>query len=291
MPKIRTFNINGEERTDQTYRTEIIEQLTGIKGKTFIDLGCADGFEAYTVGLRGAKYALGAEGRTDLLEIGRHAAEHFGISDRVEFQPYDVRLIDEFGLNKFDVVLSFGLLYHLQNPFNHLKRVRNICGGELLMETQIAPLTFEGVERDEVVHLSDLTTVHLDGEPFEGRVMEYVTRTGTLGVGSLDKRLVFWMTVESIEWALDIAGFDVKLVVHNNPPENLEPWSSILGHNHKRAKALFHAQVREPERHIPVGPEMIKGLYRAPVSYPLLKGGRRLRRRILHTLRWHWREW
>jgi hypothetical protein len=290
MPEARTFNINGEERTDQTFRTEIIEKLVGIKGRTFSDLGCADGFEAYVVGLRGAKYALGAEGRIDLVERGRLAARELGVSDRVEFETYDVRRIDEYNLQKFDVVMSFGLLYHLQNPFNHLKRVRNICGDDFLMETQIAPLTFEGVERDEVVHLSDLTTVILDGEPFEGRVMEYVTRSGTLGVGSLDKRLVFWMTVDSITRALDLAGFEVKQVVHNDPPAELEPWSSMLGHNQKRAKALFHARVRDPEAHIPAGPDTVKGLYSAPVSYPLMSGGRRLRRRMLHMLRWRWRE-
>jgi len=290
MPEVRTFNINGEERTSQTFRTEIIEHLVGIKDKTFIDLGCADGFEAYVVALRGAKYALGAEGRLDLVERGRFAAKELGVADRVQFETYDVRHIDEFDLQKFDVVMSFGLLYHLQNPFNHLKHVRNICGGDLLMETQVAPLTLEGVERDEIVHLSDLTTVTLDGQPFEGRVLEYVTRSGTLGVGSLDKRLVFWMTVESVERALDLAGFEVKQVVHNDPPPELEPWSSMLGHNHKRAKALFHARVRDPNVHIPAGPDTVKGLYSAPVSYPLMSGGRRLRRRILHMLRWRWRE-
>lgn len=287
----RTFNINGEERADTTYRTAIIEHLTGIQDKTFIDLGCADGFEAYTVALHGAKEALGVEGRPELLEMAQQAAAHLGVADKTRFENYDVRAIDEVGLKKYDVVLHFGLLYHLENPFNHLKRVRNICKGDLLMETQIAPLTFEGAERSQIDHLSDLTQVTLDGVPFEGRALEYVTRDYALGIGSLDRRLVFWMTVASIEKALDLAGFDVLLTVHNAPPPALEPWSSLLGHNQKRLKALFHARVREPEKNIPVEKSTVKGLYSAPYSYRNMTGVRRARRWLLHRLMWSWREW
>lgn len=289
---VRTFDINGEKRTDQTYRTEIIEHLTGgIAGKTFVDLGCADGFEAYCVGIRGAKYALGIDGRDKYLDQGRLAVEHFKLGERVDFQNKDVRIIDEYDLPKFDVVLHFGLLYHLQNPFNHLKRVRNIAGDELLMETQVAPLTLEGVERSQTQHMSDLTTVYLDGEPFEGRALEYVTRTGTTGIGSLDRRLVLWLTVESIQKALDMAGFDVLMTVHNDPPDELEPWSSLLGHNHKRAKALFHAKVREPNKNIVVEAGSVKGLFSAPYSYPQMSGFRKIRRKVLHHAMWTWREW
>lgn len=288
--KPRTFTIDGQERVDRTYRTAIIEHLTGIQDKTFIDLGCADGFEAYTVALHGAKEALGVEGRDVLLNHARQAAESLNISHVAKFENYDVRKIDEVGLKKYDVVLHFGLLYHMENPFNHLKRVRNICQSDLLMETQIAPLTFEGAERSQLDHLSDLTTVYLDGVPFEGRALEYVTRSYGLGIGSLDRRLVLWLTVASIEKALDLAGFDVLLTVHNNPPPELEPWSTLLGHNQKRLKAFFHARVREPEKNIPVEKGTIKGLYSAPYSYPTMKGWRRARRWLMHRLMWSWRE-
>lgn len=289
--RLRMFDIHGEQRHDRTYRTAIIEHLTGIEGKTFIDLGCADGFEAYTVALHGASEALGVEGRDALVEQARQAAAQLNVSHIARFENHDVRRIDEVGLKKFDVVLHFGLLYHLENPFNHLKRVRNICKGDLLMETQIAPLTLEGAERSQIDHLSDLTTVTLDGVPFQGRALEYVTKGYALGIGSLDRRLVFWMTLESIQKALELAGFEVLLTVFNNPPEALEPWSSLLGHNQKRLKAFFHARVREPEAHIPVQPGTIKGLYSAPYSYPTLTGLRRARRWMLHRLMWSWREW
>ncbi|MFP4324358.1 MAG: class I SAM-dependent methyltransferase [Anaerolineales bacterium] len=288
---LRSFDINGEKRYDHTYRTAIIQHLTGIEGKAFIDLGAADGFEGYAAAAHGAREVLCVEGRDELIARGQQATTILGVADRVRFANYDVRRIDTYDLPKYDVVLHFGLLYHLQNPFNHLKRVRNICGGDLLMETQIAPLTLDGAERSQINHLSDLTTVTLDGVPFQGRALEYVTRTGSLGIGSLDRRLVLWLTVESIERALDLAGFDVLLTVHNDPPPELEPWSSLLGHNQQRLKAFFHARVREPERQIDVSKGQIQGLYTAPYSYPTLHGVRRARRWVLHNLMWRWREW
>ena len=280
----RTIEVDGDIFYETTNRTPIIQHLTGIEGKTFIDLGCGRGYESYTVGRLGAARVLGVEGRDAFIEIARRGADHFGVTDRVAFANYDVRRIDAFDLGKFDVVLHFGLLYHLENPFNQLKRVRNICGGDLLLETQIAPLTFDGAERAQVHQMSDLTTVHLDGVPFEGRALDYVEKNET-SKGSLDRRRVLWMTVASIEKALDLAGFDLLLTVHNNPPPEIEASAEALGYNQRRLKAFFHAKVREPEKMIPVDEGTITGLDEAPFSFASMRGFRRLRRRVVHGLR------
>jgi len=281
---LRTIEINGETFYEETYRTPIITHLTEIEGKRVIDLGCGRGYESYTVGRLGAKNVLGVEGREAFIAVARRGAEHFGVADRVEFANYDVRRIDEFDLGKFDVVLHFGLLYHLENPFNQLKRVRNICGGELLLETQIAPLTFEGAERAQVHQMSDLTTIYLDDVPFEGRALDYVEANES-SKGSLDRRRVFWMTVASIEKALDLAGFDLLLTVHNDPPPEIEESANALGYNQQRLKAFFHAKVREPEKTISVDAGSIRGLDAAPFSFESMRGLRRLRRRLTHRLR------
>jgi hypothetical protein len=195
-----------------------------------------------------------------------------------------VRRIDTFDLGKFDVVLHFGLLYHLENPFNQLKRVRNICGGDLLLETQIAPLTFEGAERAQVHQMSDLTTVFLDGVGFEGRALDYVEKNES-SKGSLDRRRVFWMTVASIEKALDLAGFDLLLTVFNNPPPEIADSANALGYNQQRLKAFFHARVRQPGKTIPVEAGTVTGLDEAPFSFESMRGLRRLRRRVMYQLR------
>lgn len=280
-----TFEINGEIRRDYTYRTGIIEALTGIEGKSFLDPGCGRGYESYVLGIRGASRVLGIEGRDFFLQVARFGAEYFQVSDRVRYEQHDVRIIDELVTDKFDVVLNFGLLYHMQNPFNLLKRLRNLCTGDLLLETQIAPLSFEGAERGQINELSDLTQVELDGVLFEGRVLEYRGDALRDSKGSLDRPRVFWMTIAGIQKALDLAGFDLLLTVHNKAPDYLEPWAGRLGYNQQRLKAFFHARVREPEKHIPVMPGTISGLDNAPFSYAHLPPVRRLRRRMMHRFR------
>lgn len=283
-PDMPLFELEGQPRYDRTYRTPIIEALTGIQAKTFLDLGCGRGYESYSLGVHGAESVLGIEGREAFLEVGRYGADYFGVEERVQFASHDVRHIDAYGLGKFDVVLHFGLLYHLDNPFNQLKRVRNVCRGDLLLETQIAPMTFEGAERAQIAQLSDLSTIHLDGVAFEGRALDYV-EPHSEAKGSLDRQRVFWLTVASIEKALDLAGFEVVQTVHNDIPAELEPWGSLLGYNQKRLKAFFHARVREPEAIIPAESSKIEGLEAVRFSYEGYKGLARLRKRLGHWAR------
>jgi SAM-dependent methyltransferase len=276
---MRAFVIEGQNRYDRTYRTPIIEALIPVAGRSFLDLGCGRGYESYALGVAGAGRVLGIEGREAFLEVGRAGAAHLGVADRVQFAQHDVRRLDELGLGKFDGVLHFGLLYHMENPFNQLKRVRNLCAGDLLLETQIAPLDFAGAERSQVAQLSDLTTLILDGQAFQGRALEYV-EDHAAAKGSLDRPLVFWLTVASIERALHLAGFEVLLTVHNHIPPHLEPWGTQLGYNQARLKAFFHARVREPEKVIPVEPGRVEGLEGLRFSYAALPPLKRWRKRL-----------
>ena len=49
MVWIRSFDVDGEDRQDVTYRTPIIEHYVDIAGKTFLDVGAADGYESRAV--------------------------------------------------------------------------------------------------------------------------------------------------------------------------------------------------------------------------------------------------
>jgi hypothetical protein len=85
--------------------------------------------------------------------------------------------------------------------------------------------------------------------------------------------------------ALDLAGFDLLLTVHNEPPPEIEESSNALGYNQQRLKAFFHARVREPGKAIPVEAGTVAGLDEAPFSFESMRGFRRLRRRVTYRLR------
>ena len=63
-------------------------------------------------------------------------------------------------------MLCFGFLYHLENPFNVLKRLRNVTGDLLLLETHVAPRSFAGLLRRHVSILPfDMHGVELGTTP------------------------------------------------------------------------------------------------------------------------------
>jgi SAM-dependent methyltransferase len=48
-------------------------------------------------------------------------------------------------LGKFDIVFSYGLLYHLENPVAGLRNMAGVCGGILLLETVVSDYALPAV--------------------------------------------------------------------------------------------------------------------------------------------------
>lgn len=92
--------------------------------ETAIDVGCAIGDFSSFLEEKGLR-AMGVDGRPENVEEARRRFP--GIEFRV-FDAEDARVKD---LGAFDLLLCFGLLYHLENPF---RVVRNLCA----MTTKIA---------------------------------------------------------------------------------------------------------------------------------------------------------
>jgi SAM-dependent methyltransferase len=209
---LRTFEIDGEERTDTTLRTRLVEHYVDVPGRSFLDLGAADGYESRALALRGAGRVVAVEAKRKPYELARAAQEELGL-ENLDVRLLDARSIDEHGLGVFDVVLCFGLLYHMQNPFDLLRRIRAVCGDTLLLETHVAPDTRRGLREVHGVLPRALSTVELDGVGFEGVVFP---TSGDLPEtkGSVDAPWSFWLTIPSLVKALVRAGFAVDDLHH-----------------------------------------------------------------------------
>ena len=99
---------------------------------TALDAGCGFGFFSEYLKHLGLE-VTGFDGRPEnLAEASRRNPD-------VEFRAYDVEdpSIVSFGL--FDLVLCFGLLYHLENPFRAIRNLALLTGRVFLIETMIAP--------------------------------------------------------------------------------------------------------------------------------------------------------
>lgn len=225
-----------------------------LEGLRVLDLGCNAGYNVFDALELGAREAVGLELRGRFLQEAREEKERAGFAG-ASFQEADARYVDSLGLGKFDVCLCTGLLYHMQNPFNLLKRIRNVCR-VLALETHIAPplWAYWLAETKYRCYLSrHKVTEVLDGETFTGRENIFPEQQDMDATsGSVVSHRTFWLDNSSLKKALDLAGFDIEAYYCGSNPPGKPP--VFMHHGWRRAKVFVLARVREPEREIRVAP-------------------------------------
>jgi SAM-dependent methyltransferase len=85
-----------------------------------------------------AAVVLGIDARAEHVEHAGWIGRAFGLS-ALSFQRGDLLALDPAALGAFDVVLLFGVLYHLPDPVGALRSARELTRGVCLIETQVAP--------------------------------------------------------------------------------------------------------------------------------------------------------
>jgi len=99
------------------------------------DLGCLEG--GYTVEFARMGFdTLGIEAREDNLVKCKYVKANLNLPN-LKFVRDDARNIATYG--KFDIVLCYGLLYHLDDPADFLKKVSGCTNKVLLLNTHFAP--------------------------------------------------------------------------------------------------------------------------------------------------------
>jgi len=100
--------------------------------RTALDAGCGVGYFSQLLqemGLRVTAFDARPENVAEARR--RHPGIDFHVADAEELRP------QEFGA--FDLVLCFGLLYHLENPVRAVRRLHAMCGKLLLIESVCVP--------------------------------------------------------------------------------------------------------------------------------------------------------
>jgi len=104
-----------------------------LTGKTVLDIGANDGGYSVAALQRGASQVLAID--ANLTDGMRFLLEH-------EVHPFEFRQMDLFSdeflqLPPFDFVIFAGVLYHVLDPVEALRRVRRVTRGTALIETHI----------------------------------------------------------------------------------------------------------------------------------------------------------
>jgi tRNA (mo5U34)-methyltransferase len=123
-----------------------------LRGKRVLDIGAWDGWFSFECERRGAEVVA-----VDCVALNTFIEAKELLGSRVEYLTLDVDELSSQILGKFDIVLFFGVLYHLRHPLLGLEKVVELCTDMALIEsyviaseTRTIPAVMEFYERTEL---------------------------------------------------------------------------------------------------------------------------------------------
>jgi FkbM family methyltransferase len=159
------------EARGATIRSIVPELGALLKFSTALDAGCGLGFFAEI--LRSAGLAVTAfDGRLSNVEEARRRYPD------VAFLVGDVQDHHILDLGSFDLVLCFGLLYHLENPFAAIRNLRRLTQKGILLESMCLPTEQPVLQLLEEPSLEDQSLTDIAMYPSEGSLVKMLYRSG-----------------------------------------------------------------------------------------------------------------
>jgi len=104
-----------------------------LDGMRVLDIGCAEGFFSFEAERRGAREVIAIDSFPD--SIRRFNICRAALGSRAIAYLCNVYDVTPRAFGTFDLVMFFGVLYHLRNPLLALERIHAICTGSLLLQT------------------------------------------------------------------------------------------------------------------------------------------------------------
>ena len=100
-----------------------------------LDIGCAEGYFSFEAERRGAREVIGIDSFPD--SVRRFNVTKAARQSNATAFLMNVYDLDPKRLGTFDLVLFYGVFYHLKHPQYALERIRSVCTGEMLFQTHI----------------------------------------------------------------------------------------------------------------------------------------------------------
>lgn len=213
------------ESRGETIR-RVVRKLKPAMGlSSALDAGCGVGFFAQTLGECGL-HVCGFDARVE--NVAEAQRRFPGIS----FGLADVEDRGILQLGRFDLVLCFGLVYHLENPLLAMRNLRAITEKCLLLESICVPNERPVFLLREEPGQQDQSLTELACYPSESSLVKMLYRSGFTNVYRVDElpdHEDFRETADRVQKRtmllassvpLEISGFRLLL----EPQENEDPW-------------------------------------------------------------------
>lgn len=110
----------------------------GLAGRSAVDLACHQGYFSTELARRGCRKVLALDARQEHVADAGLISRTLGLG-AIEPVRCDVHEATSQRFGRHDLVLCFGLIYHLENPVGALRTARELCSDTCLVETQVVP--------------------------------------------------------------------------------------------------------------------------------------------------------
>lgn len=120
----------SDPRAEKLPHFGLPEDMSGMR---VLDIGNAEGFFSFEAERRGATEVIGIENYPPMarkFEICRAA-----LGSRARTYMATVYDLNPNSFGTFDLVMFFGVLYHLRHPILALQKIYSVCAGTVLMQT------------------------------------------------------------------------------------------------------------------------------------------------------------
>lgn len=128
--------VTNGDTTIKTHKWKSQVMPEDLTGKTVLDLGAWDGYYSFLAESRNAKQVLAIDNlqAKDGTTLGFETAKKI-LNSKVEHRIMDALDIDK--LDNFDIIICFGLYYHVKNIYELLEKCYNKCNEMLLVEGHV----------------------------------------------------------------------------------------------------------------------------------------------------------
>ena len=162
---------NLTEARGETLR-RVVSKLKPVLGlSNAVDAGCGVGFFSQLLADCGLD-ACGFDGRE------KNVAEAHRRFPKISFAQADIQDREVVQLGRFDLVLCFGLLYHLENPLLAIRHLRALTDKCLLLESMCVPEEKSSLLLREEVRQEDQSLSDVACYPSEGSLVKMLYRAG-----------------------------------------------------------------------------------------------------------------
>jgi tRNA (mo5U34)-methyltransferase len=120
----------SDPRTEKLPHFGLPESMSGMR---VLDIGPCEGFFSFEAERRGAREVIAIDAFPD--SVRRFNICRAALDSRATVFLTNVYDLSLRAFGTFDLVMFFGVLYHLRNPILALEKIFSVCSGSLLLQT------------------------------------------------------------------------------------------------------------------------------------------------------------